>query len=151
PYWQRVPHRLIHLAGARSGVQVAIKGSDGDGALADQAHGALAVELRATAAFSARHRLRLGREGFRGLPLPPGRCGKSPVRRSNVWVARLPDVMVELEAGFRITTVGGDIRWSTTRSRTSRKAATSRRGRRIRRPSPRAAIPRGCRRRRPRK
>src|SRR5947208_6757763 len=49
---------------------------------------------------------------------------------------------------FRISTVGGDTRWSTTRSPTCKKAATSRRrGRRIRRPSPRAAMPRGCRKR----
>src|SRR5437867_12726166 len=105
--------------------------------LADQADGALDVELRATAAFSARHRLRLGREGFRGLPLPPGRYGKSPVRRSNVWVARLPDVMVELEAGFRTSTGRGDINRANTLSPTSKTAATSRwRGRRSPRPRP---------------
>ena len=34
------------------------------------------------------------------------------MRRSNVWVTGLPDVMVELDAGFRISTVGPDIRWS---------------------------------------
>ena len=33
-----------------------------------------------------------------GPPSPPGPLRKSPVGRSNVWVARLPDVMVELEA-----------------------------------------------------
>ena len=54
----------------------------------------------------------------RRIPWPAFATGplrKSPVRRSNVWVARLPDVMVELEAGFRISAVGGEIRWSTTR------------------------------------
>ena len=43
-----------------------------------------------------------GRTAYTGSLCHPGHCGKSPVKRSNVWVAALPDVMVELEAGSNL-------------------------------------------------